>query len=230
MPAASAWQEVVGELNEDDDAPPFLRPQGSWQARVFGTVLHAFLEPVANILKRNSEADALARSIDALNQPIRLQLSSHGHPPKEAARDATRLVTALHNMATDKHGQWILREHAAPFDAEPATVLTGGFEVPLTAIHRNVLRSIRVDRLFVAGATPTSSDTDTLWVVDFKTASHGAEHAEEFLAKEREQYAEQMQLYGDIAHIVYPDTRNVRLGLYYPLLERFVWWPHEAES
>ena len=230
MPAASAWQETVGDLNEDDDAPPFLRPQGSWRARVFGTVLHAFLEPLANILKQNSEADARARSIDALGPPIRLQLLSHGHPPKEAARDATRIVTALHNVAADKHGQWILSEHSVPFSAEPATVLDRGFEVPLTAIHRNVLRSIRVDRMFIAGATPASSDTDTLWVVDFKTASHGADQVEEFLTKEREQYAEQMQLYGDVARIVYPETRNMRLGLYYPLLERFVWWPHEAES
>ena len=99
----------------------------------------------------------------------------------------------------------------------------------MTAIHRNVLRSIRVDRMFVSGATPTSSDTDTLWIVDFKTASHGAGQLEEFLTKEREQYAEQMQLYGDIARIVYPGTRNARLGLYYPLLARFVWWPYEAE-
>lgn len=99
----------------------------------------------------------------------------------------------------------------------------------MTAIHRNVLRSIRVDRMFVSGATPTSSDTDTLWIVDFKTASHGAGQLEEFLTKEREQYAEQMQLYGDIARIVYPGTHNVRLGLYYPLLARFVWWPYEAE-
>ena len=224
------WQEGVGDLDSDDESPAFRRPQGSWRARVFGTVLHAFLEPLANILAQKSEASAQTRSIEALGQSIRLQLLSNGHPPKEAARDTTRIVAALHGVAADKLGRWILSEHSVPSAAGPATFLNRGFEVPLTAIHRSVLRSIRVDRLFVAGAVPTSLDTDALWIVDFKTASHGVGQVEEFLVKEREQYAEQMQLYGDIARIVYPETSNVRLGLYYPLLTRFVWWPSETES
>ncbi len=229
MTAAPAWQEGVGDPGSEENAPAFQRPQGSWRARVFGTVLHAFLEPLAHILAQNAEASAQTRSIDALSQPIRLQLLSSGHPPNEAARDTTRIVAALRNVAADEHGRWILSEHSFSFPAQPATVPSQGFEVPMTAIHRNVLRSIRVDRMFVSGATPTSSDTDTLWIVDFKTASHGAGQVEEFLTKEREQYAEQMQLYGDIARIVYPGTRNVRLGLYYPLLARFLWWPYEVE-
>ncbi|MGB8481447.1 MAG: UvrD-helicase domain-containing protein [Acidobacteriaceae bacterium] len=230
MPAVSAWQEGVGDSVYEEESPAFQRPQGSWRARVFGTVLHAFLEPLANILQQNSEASLHTRDIDALSQPIRLQLLSSGHPPKEAARDATRIVAVLHKVAADENGRWILSEHSVPFPAEPAAVVSRGFEIPLTAMHRNVLRSIRVDRMFVAGADPTSSTTNTLWIVDFKTASHGAGQVEEFLAKEREQYAEQMQLYGDIARIVYPETRNVRLGLYYPLLARFIWWPYDAKS
>lgn len=230
MPAAPAWQEGVGGPDNEEDSPAFERPQGSWRARVFGTVLHAFLEPLANILKQNSEASAQTRSIEALSQPIRLQLLSSGHPPKEAARDAARIVAALHKVAADEHGRWILGERSVRLAVGSAIVPSRGFEVPLTAIHGNVLRSIRVDRMFVAGADQTSSDTDTLWIVDFKTASHGEGQVEEFLAKEREQYAEQMQLYGDIARIVYRETRHVRLGLYYPLLARFPWWPYQAES
>jgi hypothetical protein len=230
MPEVPAWQEGVGDSVDEEDSPAFQRPQGSWRARTFGTVLHAFLEPLANILQQNSEASAQARLIDALSQPIRLQLLSSGHPPNEATRDAARMVVALHKVAADEHGRWILSEHSVPFAEGPATVLSRGFEVPLTAIHRNILRSIRVDRMFVAGEAPTSCDTDALWIVDFKTASHGAGQVEEFLAKEREQYGQQMQLYGDIARIVYPETRHVRLGLYYPLLARFVWWPYVAKS
>ena len=230
MPEVPVWQEGLSDSIDEEDSPAFQRPQGSWRAREFGTVLHAFLEPLANILQQNSEASAQARSIDALSQPIRLQLLSSGHPPNEATRDAARMVAALHKVAADDHGRWILSEHCAPFGEGPATVLSRGFEVPLTAIHRNILRSIRVDRMFVAGEAPTSSDTDALWIVDFKTASHGAGQVEEFLAKEREQYEQQMQLYGDIARIVYPGTRHVRLGLYYPLLARFVRWPYVAKS
>ena len=230
MSVAPAWQEAIGDPDNDDDTAPFQRPQGSWRARVFGTVLHAFMELLANILKQNSDESVRARSIDALSQPIRLQLLSSGHPPKEAARDAARIVAALRNVAAGEYGRWILGEHSVPSGNETAAVLSRGFEVPLTAMHGNVLRSIRVDRMFVAGEAPTSSDTDTLWIVDFKTASHGAGQVDEFLAKERELYAEQMQLYGNIARIIYPETRNLRLGLYYPLLTRFVWWPYEQGS
>ncbi|HZC43579.1 MAG TPA: UvrD-helicase domain-containing protein [Acidobacteriaceae bacterium] len=230
MPAAPAWQGGVGDLDDEDDSRAFERPQGSWRARVFGTVLHAFLEPLANILDNGLEASHQTRSIDALSQPIRLQLLSSGHAPKDAAADATRIVAALQSVAADEHGRWILSGHSVPSAMDPSTLLNRGFEVPLTAIHRNVLRSIRVDRMFVAGAVPTGSGTDTLWIVDFKTASYGAGRVEEFLAKEREQYAEQMQLYGDVARIVYPETRNVRLGLYYPLLAHFLWWSCEAAS
>jgi hypothetical protein len=197
---------------------------------VFGTVLHAFLVPLANILQGNLEASAQSQAIDALRHPIRLQLLSSGDPAKEATRDTARIVAALHNVAADEHGRWILKEHSVPFTEDSAIVWRRGFEVPLTAIHRNVLRSIRVDRMFVAGENTTSSDTNTLWIVDFKTASHGAGQVEEFLAKEREQYSEQMQLYGDIAGLVYPEARNVRLGLYYPLLTRFVWWPYTLKA
>jgi ATP-dependent exoDNAse (exonuclease V) beta subunit len=230
MAAAPVWQDAVSNLENDEDSPAFQRPQGSWRARVFGTVLHAFLEPLANILHQDLEAAARSQSIDTLRQAIRLQLLSRGDPSNEAARDAARIVTALHNVAADEHGQWILGERVVSFIEQSATVLRQGFEVSLTAIHRNVLRSIRIDRMFIAGETPTSTDTNTLWIVDFKTASHGAGQVEEFLVEEREQYAEQMQLYGDIARVVYPEARNVRLGLYYPLLARFVWWPYDTKS
>ncbi|MHB1937734.1 MAG: UvrD-helicase domain-containing protein [Acidobacteriaceae bacterium] len=228
--APAPLQEVVGDAAEDEDLPAFQRPQGSWRARVFGTVLHAFLEPLAKILAENSGPAARTRAIDALTQPIRLQLLGCGHPPPEAGREAARIVAALRGVAEDEHGRWILAAHPSPLRPEAGTSGPQGFEIPLTAIHRNTMRSIRVDRMFVAGVDPTAGGTDVLWIVDFKTAPHGAGQLEEFLAKEREQYEEQMQLYGDIARTVYSEPREIRLGLYYPLLSRFVWWPHETDS
>ncbi len=230
IPMAALSQEEAGDLDDQDGLTAFQRPQGSWRARVFGTVLHAFLEPLANILQQSLEGSEQARLIDALHQPIRLQLLSNGHPPKEAAGDANRIVAALHNLAADPDGRWILNEHPGPSTAQGASLLHRGFEVSLTAVHRNILRSVRIDRLFVSGAEPPSSNKDTLWIVDFKTASHGAAKIDEFLAKERVQYEQQMQLYGDIAGIIYPEIRNVRLGLYYPLLPRFLWWPYEVKQ
>lgn len=230
MAPVAAWQEGAGDTSEGEELPAFQRPQGSWRARVFGTVLHAFLEPLANILAQKLEPSAQTRAMDALSKPIRLQLLGSGYPLLEAGREATRILAALHNVAADAQGRWILADHPTPLTQEPGFVVTRGFEVPLTAIHRNAMRSIRVDRMFVAGAIPMTSGTDALWIVDFKTASHGVGMVEEFLAKERAQYTEQMQLYGDIARTVSPESREVRLGLYYPLLSRFVWWPSEQAT
>jgi ATP-dependent helicase/nuclease subunit A len=230
MAPVPAWQAGVGSGDEGEELPAFQRPQGSWRARVFGTVLHAFLEPLANILAQHLEASAQARSIDALAQAIRLQLLSNGHPLAEAGRDADRIVAALHRVAADEQGRWILAAHTSPLSAETGSHGSRGFEVPLTAIHRDGMRSIRVDRMFAAGLTPMAVGAEALWIVDFKTASHGAGQVEEFLDKERAQYMEQMQLYGDIARTICPQSRKVRLGLYYPLLSRLLWWPHEAGS
>jgi hypothetical protein len=221
------------EIGEDDDEemlPAFQRPQGSWRARVFGTVLHAFLEPLAAILAKNMEPDVQMRTVDALAQPIRLQLLGSGHPPMDAEKEATRIVAALQGVAADDNGRWILAIHPGLLFPEQGYSSSRGFEVPLTGIFRNAIRSVRVDRMFVAGAAPMTSGKETLWIVDFKTASHGSGMVEEFLDGERKQYAEQMQVYGDIARVVYSDHPDVRLGLYYPLLSRFLWWAHDTAA
>ncbi|MGO8717599.1 MAG: UvrD-helicase domain-containing protein [Acidobacteriaceae bacterium] len=227
---APPWQEGVSDPDDENGLPAFQRPQGSWRARVFGTVLHAFLVPLANILARNLGPKEQAQAIDALVQPIRLHLVGSGHPPMDAAKEADRIVSALHKTAADENGRWILAAHPSPLALEQASFPSLGFEVPLTGLFRNATRSIRVDRIFMAGETPMDRDAEALWIVDFKTASHGLGQVEEFLAEEQEQYTEQMQLYGDIARAVYPMTREVRLGLYYPLLSRFIWWVHKVAA
>jgi ATP-dependent exoDNAse (exonuclease V) beta subunit len=228
-PMSTQFTEI-GEDAGEEILPAFQRPQGSWRARVFGTVLHAFLEPLANILAQNMEPVAQTRAINVLAQPIRLQLMGSGHSPMEAEKEAARIVAALHSVAADENGRWILAIHPSPLFPEQGPSSRLGFEIPLTGISRNAIRSVRVDRVFVAGAAPTTSGTDALWIVDFKTASHGLGKVEEFLARERKQYAEQMQVYGDIARAVYSDHPEIRLGLYYPLLSRFIWWAHDAAA
>lgn len=223
----SSLPAEIGEEAEDENSQAFRRPQGSWQARVFGTVLHAFLEPLATILAQTTDLDAADPAIDRLAQPVRLQLLHSGYQMKEATRESARIVAALKSMALDEEGRWILAAHPVPDASGNHSPAGPGFEAPLTALLQNTIRSIRIDRLFLAGESPMASGSEVLWIVDFKTSTYSPGRIEEFLTEQRKQYAEQMQMYGDVARTVYTDVRLVRLGLYYPLASRLLWWPHE---
>jgi ATP-dependent helicase/nuclease subunit A len=218
------------EAEDEGDEPRTAssHPQGSWRARIFGTVLHAFLEPLATILAQGGDAALITRNIENLTQPIRLHLVRTGCPLRDAPTESRRIVAALEAVARDAVGRWVLAAHRQPAakDRDPLHPL--GFEMAFTAIQNNAVRSIRVDRIFLAGEAPHRNGEDVFWVIDFKTASHGPGGLEEFLAKEKDQYATQMRVYEEVIRAVYPQHKEIRLALYYPLLTRLLWWRNEA--
>lgn len=224
VPLGSSANEITTEFNQTGE-PGFTRPQGSWRARVFGTTLHAFLEPLAEILKREQDGLAITEAIEQLAHPIRLHLQRAGHAQTEADREARRIVTALENMTGDEIARWLLT--ASPKNGSQAFY---GFEIPLTAFIHNSIRSIRVDRMFLAGNSPLAPGDDFLWIVDFKTAGYHADRTDEFLHEQKALYSGQMQTYAEAAQTAYPERKEIRLGLYYPLLRKLVWWRHEPQS
>ena len=76
-------------------------------------------------------------------------------------------------MLRDPEGLWVLGAHE---DATSEFALTSWDE------RRS---SVRLDRVFRAGAKPLDAGNDCLWIIDYKTATHGREGMEEFLAEER---------------------------------------------
>jgi ATP-dependent helicase/nuclease subunit A len=69
---------------------------------------------------------------------------------------------------------------------------------------------------------------DCLWIVDYKTATHGREGVEEFLAEEQVKYGAQMDAYARMMQ-ARVEAGKLRVGLYYPMLPRLVWWKPEMK-
>ncbi len=207
-------------LDSSEDAP-LLRPQGSLHARNFGTVLHALLQPLATILRRDQNADALRAAISKLRQPAELRLRQSGAVPKEAKISAEKIQRTLESLAHDPIAQWIL---AAQPSLDPALP---EFEIPFTAIQQHQAISVRLDRMFLSGPKPGTVGSSHLWIVDFKTSDHGARGLDEFLADQKEIYKPTMQRYASAVRAAYPQAPAIHLALYYPLLLHCTWWSAE---
>ena len=80
-------------------------------------------------------------------------------------------------------GLWVLSPHE---DARSEFALTSWGETR---------SSVRLDRVFFAGHKPLEAGNDSLWIIDYKTATHGREGVDEFLAEERVKYGAQMDAY-----------------------------------
>jgi len=204
--------------------PLASHPHASWQKRSVGTVIHALLQPLAQILAAAPTQTEIVHAIEQLEQPAFLQLLQAGIRRQDARHEAQRILHVLQTLASDADARWLLRAHPLPEG------IHAEFEIPLTALYRDEVRSIRVDRMFLAGATPHAAGQECLWIVDFKTASLGQRDKDVFLASERELYAEQLQTYGDVLRAMYPNHPEIRLGLYHPLLPHFTWWPYETSD
>ncbi len=206
---------------ESAEDTPLLRPQGSLHARAFGTVLHALLQPLAEILRRDQDADAHQAAIAKLQQPAELRLRQSGAAPKEAKVSAEKIQRTLESLAHDHIAQWIL---AAQPSLDPDLP---EFEIPFTAIQQNQAISVRLDRMFLAGPKPGTVGASHLWIVDFKTSDHGARGLDEFLADQKEIYKPTMQRYANAVRAAYPQAPAIHLALYYPLLLHCTWWSAE---
>jgi ATP-dependent helicase/nuclease subunit A len=189
----------------------FERPEGSFEARAFGNAVHAFLEAMTKRLAEGSSIDSLLLEVAGWRQRIAAVLRGDGLPPNIVERLAARVVVALSNMLRDAEGRWVL-----------TALEQASSEYALTSWEES-RRSVRLDRVFRAGASPMQEGSECLWIVDYKTTTHGRVGVEEFLAEEREKYGPQMETYARMM----ADGGEIRVGLYYPMLPRLIWWTPE---
>jgi ATP-dependent helicase/nuclease subunit A len=210
--SAESKRLTYGEEAVDVRAARFDRPEGSFEARVFGNAVHAFIEKMTQRLAEGVNADTLLFEVPGWSPRIAAVLRADGLSPVAVERLTVRVRKALGNILQDAEGRWILQ---AQKEAASELALTSWGEQRM---------SVRIDRVFVAGAAPLAPGKDFLWVIDYKTSTHGREGLEEFLAEERKKYGAQMATY---ARVMQHQGLKLRLGMYYPMLPKFIWW--EAE-
>ncbi len=196
-------------------SPTHQRPEGSLLARGFGNTVHALLDQLAQQIARGHSPQDLSAELPAWNGRIGTLLRSAGISPRELPRLTREVATALRNTLTDPAGLWILHPHPA-----------AASEFSRTLWPAQQPQTIRVDRLFLAGSDPLSHHTDCLWLIDYKTATHGRGNLGDFLAQQRRIYAPQLETYARVLH-GHAGATYVRLALYFPLLRELLWWTPE---
>jgi ATP-dependent exoDNAse (exonuclease V) beta subunit len=194
-------------------APTLARPEGSFAARVFGNTMHTFLE----LLARRAATASFATLLDEVptwTPRIAAVLRAGGLAPAELETVAARVSHGLLQTLEDKNGRWLLAPHPGAA-SEVAIASRDDAGQPTT---------LRLDRIFRAGDTPLSTGNETRWIVDFKTSDHGPQGLDAWLEAQRQTYAPQLERYAlAFAHESIP----ARLALYFPMLQRLLWWPYE---
>jgi ATP-dependent helicase/nuclease subunit A len=191
------------------------RPRGSPAARAFGTVVHALLEDLAKLggIDAAGVSQAMFDEVAGWRERALAILRSSGLPRAEAEPLSTEVVRTLQAVLRDPTGRWIL---GARIGAKN--------EISWSSWAGEVMQTLRGDRIFHAGSTPGSAEETHLWIVDYKTARHGASGIDAFLAQEKEKYARQLESYAEVMRKVQGNTLPLRMALYFPLLTRLVWW------
>jgi len=193
----------------------FKRPEGSFEARAFGTTVHAFLELLAEEFAGGADALALLERVAEWKGRIAAILRGHGLPPQAVEQLATRVQSALVSTLRDPAGVWVLSARNEAYSEYALRSWQEGFS------------SVRLDRIFRAGPEPGVSGKEYLWIVDYKTTSYTGTAPEEFFLQERERYAAQLETYARTMHDS-SEFSSIRLGLYYPTLPGLTWWKLES--
>ena len=214
---------AVPHLAASASPVPFTRPQGTFGARAVGNAIHAFTERLARAVEdRTSQGLSIHRTCAALLQEIpgwaaaiHNTLRSGGLPPAVVLRAGDTVQRALRGTLESEEGQWLLQPHPGAADESAWRSNLGAED-----------RSIRLDRCFFAGATPTAPGGDVFWIIDFKTGDHDAAGRDAYLQEERAKYEEQLHTYAAIRQATLPAGTPIMLALFYPLIGKLLFWPY----
>ncbi len=158
-------------------------------------------ESVHRILARIAQ-DGLDKwdgiKVESLLPRVREDLLRLGVSSLDLDRASFRVIQSVENTLSNDKGRWILSSHR---QAECEYALSA-------QLDGEVVRVV-IDRTFV-------DENGTRWIIDYKVSAHEGGDLEAFLDREVERYQGQLQKYLQIFMMM--EHRNVRAGLYFPLL------------
>jgi hypothetical protein len=71
-------------------------------------------------------------------------------------------------------------------------------------------------------------DNGVRWIIDYKTSTHEGGGRDAFLDNERGRYHDQLERYAALVRRM--DSRPIRLGIYFPLLQGWREWAFEQQQ
>ncbi|MDR3737952.1 MAG: UvrD-helicase domain-containing protein [Terracidiphilus sp.] len=190
----------------------YTRHEGGLLARVLGTAVHTLLEEAARARTALSWEDVRA-ALQSLTPRLVAQIRSSGVRIAQARSLADEALAVALDATRDPHGQWILDPHK---DAAS--------EVAWAGYLAGAVRTVRVDRLFRAGAEPLSEGTQHWWIVDYKTTHANGLDPGIVLPELRQLFAPQLETYAALLRKLHGADTQVRAALYYPRMLQLDWW------
>jgi ATP-dependent helicase/nuclease subunit A len=206
--ANTANQSIIG----DSDTALYARHEGGALSRALGSAVHKLLEELAR-LRTTCDWDEARTALSKLQPRITAQVRAIGANKTEAESIATKAFDYALEASRNSHGQWILSPH-------PDAVS----EVAWAGIVDGKLRSVRVDRLFRAGAEPLGQGEDVWWIIDYKTTHADKLGPLDALLDLRRLFAPQLQAYSAVLRNLHGTDTRIRAGLYYPRMSLFDSW------
>ncbi len=200
---AFTWPDNRLNTGHLDEANALRRPEFLWagiDAAAIGTVVHQQLQLLCQLGESFWSDHAVAKRRHVLVQT----LASMGLAGKRLDKGVARVEHAVDQCLSDQRGRWLL-DHSYPCSET---------EYALTEWRDGTFRNVVIDRMFV--------DQGVRWIVDYKTGDHTGGAVEEFLDREQERYAPQLERYATI--VASQSVEPVRLGLYFPLLQGWREW------
>lgn len=194
----------------------FDRPEGSFAARAFGNAVHAAFELLTRRIADGASSADLSSEVSGWITRISAMLRTDGLPRNRVEQLAREAVNMLQRALSDADGRWIVTSHPQ-----------AASEYSLSAISATATgtSTLRADRIFRAGPAPNAPGQDYLWIIDYKTSSYGGTGLDSFLEYQREAYAAQLETYARVLAPVFGmGAQQIRVGLYFPAVPRFLWW------